>query len=74
MMQGALAASLPPGKYVTELWGYKVGEKVKNHFGREARIAYLFQAENGGKFLIYAYDKEASGVQLLQGPKPVAAR
>ena len=69
MMQGALAASLPPGKYVTELWGYKVGDKIKNHFNRDARIAYLYEANDGARFLIYAYDKEASGVQLLQHAK-----
>ena len=28
-MIGVLAESLPPGKYVTELWGYKVGEYIK---------------------------------------------
>jgi hypothetical protein len=69
MMDGVLQQTLPPGKYVTELWGYKVGEEFKNHFGRKARIAYLYQATNGDKLLIYSYVDVASGVQLLQGPK-----
>lgn len=68
-MIGVLGEALPPGKYVTELWGYKVGEMVKNHFGRKARIAYLYQGENGQKFLLYAYTDKVTGIQLLQEPK-----
>jgi len=60
---------LPPGKYVTELWGYKVGEQVRNHFGRKARIAYLYQAKDGQKLMVYAYADAPSGVQLIQEPK-----
>lgn len=70
-MIGALGESLPPGTYVTELWGYKVGETVKNHFGRKCRVAYLYQATNGQRFLLYAYTDVVSGVQLLQEPKRV---
>jgi hypothetical protein len=62
--------SLPPGKFVAELWGYKVGETIRNHFHRKARVAYLYEADNGQKFLLYAYDSGFGGVQLLQTPKP----
>ncbi len=58
--------NLPPGRYVTELGGLKVGATIKNHFGRKARIAYLYLAASGQKLFIYQYENGSDGIQGLE--------
>lgn len=57
--------TMPPGKYQTTLDNYKVGDTIKNHFHRTARITYLYLCDDGRKFLFYEDEKNGKGLQLI---------
>lgn len=56
---------MPPGNYVLELAGKKVGDSFKNHFNRKAKVVELFLCADGRQILIYEDERGSVGQQLL---------
>ncbi len=56
---------MPPGNYVLELGGHKVGETFKNHFSRRAKIVELFLCADGRQILVYEDERGSVGQQLI---------
>lgn len=61
-----LLESLPPGKQVREHLGYREGEKIRNHFGRECTVLKLLLPERGLPILVYSYNGTPGGAQVLE--------
>lgn len=56
---------MPPGNYVLELGGFKVGAPFKNHFNRKAKVVELFLCADGRQILIYEDERGGVGQQLI---------